>query len=195
MLATENQVNNIILQLYGVQNRENTESLEILFMQSMEIGLYHVDIIKARVLLRAGNATLKEVGHNNQIVYFRRTLHVGRMTRLPFGNVATKIAIQIVRNMIQIATTTGHRQNTVTPSLPELLDEEGYPASDVIMHSAETEAYTVEKNEVVPAIRQALRTKVAGVQVQAGIIESSTRFREKLIGDHNNKVSSIAREL
>ena len=82
-----------------------------------------------------------------------------------------------------------------TPSLRELLDEERCPASDVIMNSAGTGGHTNENKEVAPAIRQELRTKLAGLMVQAAIVESSTRFLEKLIGDLNNKVDMLAAQL
>ena len=73
-----------------------------------------------------------------------------------------------------------------------LFDQEGYSASNLLIHSAGTGADTDEKRKVAPAIRQALRTKVAGLQVQAGIVESSTRFYEILIGGLNNKVDVLA---
>ena len=82
-----------------------------------------------------------------------------------------------------------------TPSLPDFLDEEEYPAADVFIHSTGTGADTDEKKEAAPAIRQALRTKVSGLQLQAGMVESSTTFHEKLIGDLSNKVDVLAAQM
>ena len=58
----------------------------------------------------------------------------------------------------------------------------------MIVHSAGTGANTDENKEAEPSIRQALRTKVANLQVQAGMVELSSRFHGKLLGDLNNKV-------
>ena len=70
ILVTENQVRSIVIQLYGMFDRESfhTDNLGIPFTQNEEIGLYHVDIVEAREQLRVGMSITEAMGFTNQIV-------------------------------------------------------------------------------------------------------------------------------
>ena len=65
LLGTENQIRNIVIQLYGVYDREafHTKNLAISFTQQKEVGLYQVDIIKAKKQLRTGTSIFEEMGY------------------------------------------------------------------------------------------------------------------------------------
>ena len=104
MLVTENQVKSIVIQLYGMFDREgsHTENLEISFTQNTEVGLYHVDIVEAREQLRAGFSIVEVMGYTNQIVFFRWAPHVGRSTRLLLSNETKKVAMRKLVDLLKM---------------------------------------------------------------------------------------------